>query len=375
MDTECAIERVFATIEMKKVASLDDVCINNAEAEVTLLRNEKLNSNAEKTFKIVDEIVKKVSQREYNLAKEKYTKEIHLKRDFAKLLKKYLVKNNNKGGAAEHQLREEPEPDYDQPPNNNERSLQSDGQQSSRNIQDHAKINAAAAEEYDRQRGQKASQAMRHNNPDIADLSDHNRPTKIAERYTQFYDNEWTTAFEILSEKKKTEEKKITQLLLEIIEEAYIFTKKEAEKQILKMNSTIMNILESGDTKGKPSKDMQNDVSLLVQFRKQHAERSIKRLQANFAVEVRKMCTKVVSGKPPTDKSVMITYGNKAVELTWWMCVQDPPVYMVTSRDKFNPDFYRAYTKSGTIPDFYVWPPLKLHKSGGILAKGVVQYK
>ena len=59
---------------------------------------------------------------------------------------------------------------------------------------------------------------MRHNNPEIADLSDKNRPTKIAERFIEFYDHEWTNAFEILSEKKKTEEKKITQLLLEIVE-------------------------------------------------------------------------------------------------------------------------------------------------------------
>ncbi|XP_053389423.1 coiled-coil domain-containing protein 158-like [Mercenaria mercenaria] len=36
------------------------------------------------------------------------------------------------------------------------------------------------------------------NNPNIADLSDRNRPTKLAERYAELYDNQWTDAFDIL---------------------------------------------------------------------------------------------------------------------------------------------------------------------------------
>lgn len=35
-------------------------------------------------------------------------------------------------------------------------------------------------------------------NPNVADLSDGNRPTNLAERYTQLYDNQWTDAFEKL---------------------------------------------------------------------------------------------------------------------------------------------------------------------------------
>lgn len=38
---------------------------------------------------------------------------------------------------------------------------------------------------------------MSDNNTDIADLGDTNRPTKIAERYHELYDNQWTDAFEI----------------------------------------------------------------------------------------------------------------------------------------------------------------------------------
>ncbi|KAH3838971.1 hypothetical protein DPMN_112389 [Dreissena polymorpha] len=39
---------------------------------------------------------------------------------------------------------------------------------------------------------------LHSNNPDIDDLSDPNRPTKLAERFSELHDNEWTNAFEIL---------------------------------------------------------------------------------------------------------------------------------------------------------------------------------
>lgn len=36
-------------------------------------------------------------------------------------------------------------------------------------------------------------------NPNITDLSDSNRPTKISEKYSELYDNEWTDALETLT--------------------------------------------------------------------------------------------------------------------------------------------------------------------------------
>ena len=48
------------------------------------------------------------------------------------------------------------------------------------------------------------------NNPNIADLSDKNRPTKLAERYQEIYDNEWTDAFETLDTVYNDEEKTIS---------------------------------------------------------------------------------------------------------------------------------------------------------------------
>lgn len=61
--------------------------------------------------------------------------------------------------------------------------------------------------------------SLRQNNPDIADLSDSNRPTKIAERFSSLYDEEWTNAYEALERSRNNlAEKAIIQILLQIVQ-------------------------------------------------------------------------------------------------------------------------------------------------------------
>ena len=51
------------------------------------------------------------------------------------------------------------------------------------------------------------SSKLRDNNPNLTDLSDANRPTKISEMFSELYDNEWTDAFDELS---RTNEEAVT---------------------------------------------------------------------------------------------------------------------------------------------------------------------
>jgi hypothetical protein len=44
---------------------------------------------------------------------------------------------------------------------------------------------------------------MTEGNPNIANLGDPNRPTKIAEIYSEIYDNEWTDALDFCQKKLK----------------------------------------------------------------------------------------------------------------------------------------------------------------------------
>lgn len=60
-----------------------------------------------------------------------------------------------------------------------------------------------------------------HNNPNIADLSDKNRPTKIGERFEQLFDNEWSDAHEIL--KSTISEREIYIILIEVVKVIYLF--------------------------------------------------------------------------------------------------------------------------------------------------------
>ena len=51
------------------------------------------------------------------------------------------------------------------------------------------------------------------NNPNIADLSDRNRPSKLAERLNELYDNEWSDAYIALYTEDKEEETILAELL------------------------------------------------------------------------------------------------------------------------------------------------------------------
>ena len=63
---------------------------------------------------------------------------------------------------------------------------------------------------------------MSDDNPNIADLSDRNRPTKIGERFGELYDNEWSEAYEDLKGMGK-EENEIIVMLHRIVEVRLIF--------------------------------------------------------------------------------------------------------------------------------------------------------
>lgn len=71
-----------------------------------------------------------------------------------------------------------------------------------------------------------ASKQLTTNNPNIADLSDRNRPTKLGEKFEQLYDNEWSEAFEYLKG-IPMEEDQILQTLVDISRVNYFEFKPE----------------------------------------------------------------------------------------------------------------------------------------------------
>uniref|UniRef100_K1QJX5 Mitochondria-eating protein C-terminal domain-containing protein n=1 Tax=Magallana gigas TaxID=29159 RepID=K1QJX5_MAGGI len=66
-----------------------------------------------------------------------------------------------------------------------------------------------------------AGEKLRLNNPGLADLSDENRPNKLAEKFSELYDNDWTDALESLADTNQTEESQ-TQELLHMLQVIFI---------------------------------------------------------------------------------------------------------------------------------------------------------
>lgn len=65
------------------------------------------------------------------------------------------------------------------------------------------------------------------------------------------------------------------------------------------------------------------------------------------------------------------------VELTWSMCVQDPPMVFIDKLDRgadFNSDQFRKFTRSGGNKfDYLVWPALRLYHNGPLIVKGIAE--
>lgn len=70
-----------------------------------------------------------------------------------------------------------------------------------------------------------AGARLKSNNPAIADLSDQNRPSKLAEKFSELYDNEWTDATEELKRVIKSKEKSEEEMEIIVIKLFYEITK------------------------------------------------------------------------------------------------------------------------------------------------------
>ncbi|WAQ99631.1 hypothetical protein MAR_024004, partial [Mya arenaria] len=82
-------------------------------------------------------------------------------------------------------------------------------------------------------------QKLTDNNPNIADLSDKNRPTKLAERYSELYDNQWTDAFEIVNNQLH-DEKSTIDSLSNILLSAADFCQMESEAQMTALKEILI---------------------------------------------------------------------------------------------------------------------------------------
>ncbi|KAL3878874.1 hypothetical protein ACJMK2_031202 [Sinanodonta woodiana] len=222
-------------------------------------------------------------------------------------------------------------------------------------------------------RSEEASLLLRQGNPNIADLSDTNRPINLAERFSELYSNEYTDAFEFLQEQGLDEEH-IVYYLLRIVRYAYQYCRQRASEELTKRtHNVIQELMASNEFRIEEKRDIVVK-GLAAKKLKMDAPGLQNDVCGTFAQK--RFWTLFPKEIDPTNET-LVTYALNCVDIVWFMCVQDPPISMswVHEGDIFDTSKYRAYTKNGTIVDFCVWPLVLLADSGPILTKGIAQGK
>ncbi|KAL3879249.1 hypothetical protein ACJMK2_031554 [Sinanodonta woodiana] len=211
-----------------------------------------------------------------------------------------------------------------------------------------------------------AAARMTHNNPYITDLSDKNRPTKISERYSELYDNQWTDAFELLHTNHHLSEIEAIEVLRDVLSVSFHKCKEVRQLREDAVNALKQYIGEDEDSE---------DVAILEVMRTlKGTKRNYKKMQEEFNQHVH---SELATGKNYKMIPDIRPYMDECVEICLLMNIQEPPVELRGLERLSGADFdlsaFQPYTKSGNKIEYIVWPAMYLHQNGPILRKGVAQ--
>ncbi|XP_056013046.1 uncharacterized protein LOC125682416 [Ostrea edulis] len=234
-------------------------------------------------------------------------------------------------------------------------------EESQRQIEDYKAKLSASEESRDQllnRLSRMAGAKLKDNNPNITDLSDPNRPLKVAEQFSELYDKEWTNALESLT-KAKTEETASIAMLFNTVWKCYQFCSDESERSI-----EAFLICTDGEWR-----------NMLAAHEHQLLSDTRKSLVNVYIAQIKKKFTKENTFEGDKWKH-LAPFVEKSLELCWYMVTQSPPLHMEINFPEGTPldkNVLKHYTVSGDIIAFVVWPALYLHKDGPLLCKGVAQ--
>ncbi|WAQ99169.1 hypothetical protein MAR_023542 [Mya arenaria] len=217
---------------------------------------------------------------------------------------------------------------------------------------------------------QLVSVQLRDNNPNVVDLGDPYRPTKLAEMFSELYDNEWTAAFMEL-EKEAFEDRHIIEILLNVLMVSYAFCAKTLEDNWETVSQWYFD--KNAITAKQTAKALKDGRKVLI-------PNHFAKVQKEFCEHLFNICRNEKL-KQLLQRDAVKSYIAKCVQLSLLMNATDPPLVMKcesdtekrTGRDLYNKDMFKEYTKRGKYFDFCTWPVLFLHEDGPILSKGVAQ--
>lgn len=212
-----------------------------------------------------------------------------------------------------------------------------------------------------------ASVRLKHNNPCIADLSDPNRASKLAEKLSELYDNQWTDVFEATTKHKKHIDHKDTAICLrKILMYCYNQCSKCAQDQ--RKNLLYQLTLSKSDN---PSPSLQLRIK---EFQKLASPYTLTHVQSIVCkgIVTKEELQLVITNEKLLSKPPVKSYVELCTEITWLMQILDPPAVLDMSN---IPNNYKSYTIIGPYIDYVLWPAMLLSETGPLVIKGVAQFK
>lgn len=217
-------------------------------------------------------------------------------------------------------------------------------------------------------------------NSQTVELQDLNSPQHIADMYTEIYNREWASAYEELNQSYRDGAETIKHLL-QILEKAYEYCKKTAERQLVNLlmhtenemlyPNITANSRASLEAQQRPDSRLVATVrdadDLIKEFRHYTATASMPVIKWLFYEEVMK------SLQPAHHSgSSQVSYIDRCVEVTWLMSVQNPPMHLeFCNPGERAPRIFRPFTKNGKYVQNCVWPALFLNRNGTLIEKGI----
>ncbi|KAK3581647.1 hypothetical protein CHS0354_014230 [Potamilus streckersoni] len=231
---------------------------------------------------------------------------------------------------------------------------------------------------------------LAHDNVNIANLNDPFRPTKLSELYSELYDNEWTDAFQELTEALGFSEEKATGYLLNIIMNAYRKCKEITwdRYNTMKLVSSTLAVKHdfSSSRATTDSQETMKTTTLLFALSIDQ-ERSLKNIWRATTRAFKDESLKLLETELKTSLGISETkmpntckYLTGCIDICFKMGFKETPMHLHITAEKetgsyriFDTEKFRAYTKSGKYAAYVVWPALFLQEGGSMLVKGIAQ--
>ncbi|VDH93785.1 Hypothetical predicted protein [Mytilus galloprovincialis] len=248
-------------------------------------------------------------------------------------------------------------------------------------------------------------------NSEIADLSDANRPTKLGEKWSSLYTDEWSEAYDEITMKRtiKNENCRVERELFEIAKKCYTTCVDLERKQMTDIKKHAWDIacclhqqpdqlVEAAQTTLYFKMEEDKKAATQVPNQKANVEDMMKLLAIQKCMEE---LIQIVHERRKYDKKLLdyvvqktvkqferysktgspnqvIKFVKRCTELCWSMVIKEPSMVLVYDQLEGKPidkNLFSPYTKNGSVIDFVVWPALILHNNGAILQKGSAQGK